>query len=182
MVPLARLARCAAASMPRASPETTAKPASPRSRASRSAKRTPAADALRAPTTATAGRLSAAALPRTAKSGRVVDHLQTAGIIGLAEHAESFRCLEFARGVLAGGPGRPRGAAASGEIGYRGKRRPRAAVMIVECAEGARPHIVAADKTQPIKPLLVAEPHALALVGHTAPRGRLILGDNIADV
>src|SRR5262245_60665193 len=53
----------------RASPETTAKPASPSSRASCSAKRTPAADALRAPTTATAGRLSAAALPRTAKSG-----------------------------------------------------------------------------------------------------------------
>src|SRR5262249_5514906 len=151
---LARLARCAAASMPRASPETTAKPASPRSRASRSAKRTPAADALRAPTTATAGRLSAAALPRTAKKRRRgVDHLQTAGVIGRAErheaHAESFRCLEFARGVLAGGnPGRPLGAAASGEIGYRGKRRPRAAVMIDECAEGARPHIVAADKTQ----------------------------------
>src|SRR5262249_59777990 len=97
--------------------------------------------------------------------------------------AKSFRCLEFARGVLAGrNPGRPLGAAASGEIGYRGKRRPRAAVMIDECAEGARPHIVAADKTQPIKPLLVAEPHALALVGHTAPPGRLILGDNIADV
>jgi len=52
----------------------------------------------------------------------VVDHLQTAGIIGLTERhesrAESFRCLDLARGVLAGGnPGRPLGAAAPGEIG-----------------------------------------------------------------
>ena len=35
----------------------------------------------------------------------------------------------------------------------------------------ARPHIVATDETQPIEPLLVAEPHAVALVGHTAPPG-----------
>ena len=37
---------------------------------------------------------------------RVIDHLQAAWIIRLAErqeaHAEGFRCLEFARGVLAG--------------------------------------------------------------------------------
>ena len=56
MVPVARLARCAAASMPRASPETMTKPASPRSRASRSANFRPAADALREPTIATIGR------------------------------------------------------------------------------------------------------------------------------
>ena len=36
-MPVARLARCAAASMPRASPDTMTKPASPSSRASRSA-------------------------------------------------------------------------------------------------------------------------------------------------
>src|ERR1035437_692592 len=42
MVPVARLARWAAASMPRASPDTVPKPAAPRSRASRSPGRAPA--------------------------------------------------------------------------------------------------------------------------------------------
>jgi hypothetical protein len=45
MVPVARLARWAAASMPRASPETTARPASPSSRASLPASLIPAAEA-----------------------------------------------------------------------------------------------------------------------------------------
>ena len=59
------LARCAAASIPRASPDTIANPASPSSWASRAAILPPAADALREPTIATIGCASSRALPRT---------------------------------------------------------------------------------------------------------------------
>jgi hypothetical protein len=59
MVPPARLVRCAAASMPRARPEITAKPASLRPCAMRCVILMPAADALREPTTATSGIASA---------------------------------------------------------------------------------------------------------------------------
>src|SRR5262249_11956747 len=149
-VPVARLARWAAPSMPRASPETTAKPAAPRSRASRSAKRRPAADALRAPTSATVGRLSAAALPRTAKSGGgapgqggggIVDHLRAGGIVGSAEgdeaRAEGLRRLELAlRSLARGDGGGTLGAAAAGKMGKRRQRGARTAVMIDERAEG----------------------------------------------
>ena len=55
--------------MPRANPETMTKPALPKSRANRSAILTPAAEALREPTIATWGRVSAAILPRTASIG-----------------------------------------------------------------------------------------------------------------
>ena len=55
--------------MPRASPDTVPKPAAPRSRASRSANLTPAAEALREPTMATSSRVSTASLPRTASKG-----------------------------------------------------------------------------------------------------------------
>jgi hypothetical protein len=55
--------------MPRASPETMVKPASPTARASRSVKVIPAADALRDPTIASMGRASALASPRTTISG-----------------------------------------------------------------------------------------------------------------
>jgi uncharacterized membrane protein YdfJ with MMPL/SSD domain len=57
------------ASMPRASPYTTARPASPSSRARRLASFIPAADALRAPTTAIMGRSRMARWPRTATRG-----------------------------------------------------------------------------------------------------------------
>ena len=66
------------------------KPASPSSRAIRSANFTPAADALRAPTIATIDSASAAALPRTREQRRrIVDHLQPQRIVGLAERHQS---------------------------------------------------------------------------------------------
>lgn len=68
-VPIETLARWAAASKPRASPDTTTKPAAPRSRAIRSANFAPAAEALREPNTAIMGCASAAIVPRTAISG-----------------------------------------------------------------------------------------------------------------
>ena len=55
IVPFVRLAPCAAASIPRARPETMAKPASARSRASFCVNFKPAPEALREPTIATIG-------------------------------------------------------------------------------------------------------------------------------
>ena len=55
--------------MPRASPETMAKPASPSSCAIRWVNFSPAPEALREPTIATIGSDSARALPRTAING-----------------------------------------------------------------------------------------------------------------
>jgi hypothetical protein len=60
---------CAAASIPRASPETTIKPTSPSSRAIICVNLSPAPDALREPTIATIGRASAVASPRMVRSG-----------------------------------------------------------------------------------------------------------------
>jgi hypothetical protein len=75
IVPVARLAAWAAASMPRASPETTAKPASPNSRAIIWVNFSPAPEALREPTIATKGSASVR-LPADRDQGRrVVDHL-----------------------------------------------------------------------------------------------------------
>ena len=65
-----KAARCAAASMPRARPETMPKPASPRSRAIRSANFAPAAEALREPTMAISGRIEHAELAAHAEQRR----------------------------------------------------------------------------------------------------------------
>src|SRR6476659_11115465 len=87
MVPVERLARWAAASIPRASPDTVTNPASPRSRAMRSANFTPAAEALRDPTMAINGCFSTFNLPRSATTGGgVVNHLQARWIVRLTEH------------------------------------------------------------------------------------------------
>jgi len=53
--PFSSAPKCAAASIPRVSPETTTIPDSPSSAASSRARRRPLAEALRAPTTATIG-------------------------------------------------------------------------------------------------------------------------------
>src|SRR5450631_119855 len=76
MVPVARLPRWAAVSMPRASPDTTARPASPSSRARRPASLMPAAEALRAPTTAIIGRSRTARWPRSERGHRAAELAQ----------------------------------------------------------------------------------------------------------
>ena len=68
-VPVSIAPAWARASMPRAMPETTVRPAAPRSAARRSAKCIPFADALRAPTTAMDSANSKSARPRTAMTG-----------------------------------------------------------------------------------------------------------------
>jgi len=172
--------------MPRASPETTAKPAGaeiaseplgkPHARG-RGVARADEGDRRQLQH----GRMAA---HRHERRG-VIDHLQAAGIIGLAErnegHAGRVRRLELALGILARGDAtRTFGAAAAGEFGDRRQGRARPAVMIDQRAECARADIVAADQAQPIEPLLVVEPHALVCFTHDAPRA-LPPGDSIAD-
>ena len=55
--------------MPRASPDTMTNPASQRSRARVPANFSPAPEALREPTTASIGRISASCAPRTPSKG-----------------------------------------------------------------------------------------------------------------
>src|SRR5262249_44405156 len=172
MVPVARLARWAAASMPRARPETTAKPAAPRSRASRSAKRRPAAEALRAPTTATAGRCSTAVWPRTARSGggaAVICHPGGEKRPPRAPEAtpHAFPALRPPPRALGGrAPGRAPRPPPGGGRGRPRERRGSAAVVVDQRAEGARADIVAADEAKPIEPLVLAQPHAVLLFAH----------------
>ena len=66
-VPVSSAPTCAAASMPRARPETTTSPPWPSPAASSRASRRPLAEALRAPTTATIGRASNSAWPRRSR-------------------------------------------------------------------------------------------------------------------
>ena len=69
LVPVASEALWAAASMPRARPETVVNPASPRPRASRAAIFKPGKDALREPTRAAMGRSKTDVSPFTARMG-----------------------------------------------------------------------------------------------------------------
>ena len=101
----------------------------------------------------------------------VVDHLQPARIFRLPERdesdAERFRRRELARGVLAGMDARGAArAAAAGKIGERRQRRAGAAVVVDQRAERARADVVAADEAKPIEPLLLAQPHAVAVFAH----------------
>ena len=116
-------ARCAPPSMPRASPDAMPKPASPNSRAMRSANFTPAAEALRAPTIATIGMRQRGRLAAHGKQRRrIVDHLQPQRVVRLAERhqADAHRGgrLELALGIGArADAGRAGRAAAAGELG-----------------------------------------------------------------
>jgi hypothetical protein len=95
-------------------------------------------------------------------------------------HPQSGGGLELALGILArvyaDGSGR---AAAAGEIGQRVQGRARSAVVVDECTEGARTHVVAADEPQPIQPLLVGQPDAHAFSSHEDPQLRNCRGSNI---
>ncbi len=68
-VPVSSAPSCAAPSTPRAMPETTTSPARPASRARLRANRWPAAEAMRAPTTAMARRCKRAGSPRVQITG-----------------------------------------------------------------------------------------------------------------
>ena len=180
MVPVARLARWAAASMPRASPDTTAKPASPSSRASRPANLIPAAEALRAPTTAIIGRASTARWPRTRDERRgIVDH-RAAATDSRARPAPpsatpAARAALISRSASAREQMRATaGAAAARQAGQRGERGLRAAELVEQRPEGARPDILAANEPQPVEPLLVGQPDAVSRCrcAHAAPRSR----------
>src|SRR5215470_10227467 len=164
-VPVAMLARCAAASMPRASPDTTTRPAAPRSRASFSAILTPAAEALREPTMAIIGWFNTAGLPRTASSGGASSMF--ASCAGYSSSPSATRATpiltaaaKLARGFLAcANPHRPRGAAPPGEVRQRLERRTGAAAVTEEHAEGARPDVLGTDQAQPVEAVVGRQFH-----------------------
>ncbi len=88
--------------------------------------------------------------------------------------AQFARGLDLALGLLARiDLRRAAAAAAPRQCRQRIKRGARAAEMIDQCAEGARPDILAADKPQPVDPLLVGETNAFPPFAHIAPERRL---------
>jgi hypothetical protein len=98
---------------------------------------------------------------------RIVDHLQPARIIGLAErdqcNAELGGGFDLARRVVARTDLRRGRAAAAAGQGRQGRERgTRAAVMIEERSKRARTDILRSDEPQPVEPLL-SEPSAAAM-------------------
>jgi len=81
---------------------------------------------------------------------RVVDHLQPARIVRLAErdqrNAELGASLELPLGLFVGANLWGAGAAAARQVRQRRERRTRSAEMIEQRAKSARPHILAADE------------------------------------
>ena len=155
-------------------------PASPSSREIRSANFTPAADALREPTSATMGRASAALSAAHRQEGRrIVDHAQARWVVELAQR-DPFDPERYGRGEFALGlcrradacrPGRP---AAAGQFGQRREGRPCSAIVVDQGAEGAGTDVLAADEAKPVDPLLIGQPHArrgfpVRILGHAPP-------------
>ena len=138
-------------------------PACPRPRASRSAKVSPAAEALREPTIATAAFCSASARPRSARIGGAESIcLQDRRIIRLAErdeaHPDLARRDELALDVVGRGDAdRARRAAAPRKVRQRLERRPRPAAFGDERPKGAGADVLRPDETQPIEALLVGK-------------------------
>ena len=149
--------------MPRASPEAMTKPASPRSCASLPANFSPAPEALREPTIAIIGRISASIAPRTPSSGGASSSVASRGGYPASSGATRLTPSLSAGGkfgariVLAADPSRPRRAAASRQIRQPLQRGARAAEMVDQRAKRARPDIVGADQPQPVDPLGVGE-------------------------
>src|SRR5262249_62095285 len=124
-----------------------------------------AAEALRAPTMATAGRRSAAILPRTARSGGAssiicsrrgysgspsATKITPSVFAALSSRSASWR--EWTRAARLAPP----------RAGRSGRRASAAPALVDQRAEGARADGVAAGEGQPIEPLVLAQPHALA--------------------
>jgi hypothetical protein len=107
---------------------------------------------------------------------RVIDHPQAGRIAGLAErheaHARGPCRLDLALGLRPqAGARRSARAAAAREVRERGERRLRATELIDQRAESQWPDILAANKTQPVEPLVIGQPDAvLGFVNpHAAP-------------
>jgi hypothetical protein len=99
---------------------------------------------------------------------RIVDGLQLRRVFRLAEpdegDAQPAGCRHLSLGFLPReNPHRPRGAAAPGQIGQCRERPAGTAIIIDQRAERPRPDILAADKAQPVEPLLVGKTNAMGL-------------------
>jgi hypothetical protein len=141
IVPVARLPRWAAASMPRARPETTAKPG--------------ASELAREPLGEAHARRRGVARAddgdgRWAKRLRVATHGEQRRSI--VDHPQAVRSSLSASKVTPNAF-----AAAAGKIGQRRERGAGAAAVIDQGAEGPRPDIVAADEAQPVEALFVGQ-------------------------
>ena len=151
--------------------DDVARPARARARAGRR-KSSPAAEALRDPTIATAGCCSASSRPREREDRRRrIDLTQDRRIFRLAEgdksHAELPRRVELPLDLLdRGHADRARRAAAPREFGQRLERRPRAAAIVEKRAKGARPDVLRADEPQPVEPLFVGESRGFRRLRH----------------
>ena len=145
--------------MPRARPEMTTNPASPRSRASEPANFNPAPDALREPTIAIIGRHQRLDRAAHAEQGRrVVDRGEPWRVAGFSwrnqADADFPARVEFrARLLFAADAAGTRRAATPRQIGQALQRRAGIAEMTEERVEGARADIVRADQAQPVDPL-----------------------------
>ena len=148
--------------MPRARPDTVANPASQSPRVIRSVIFTLAAEALREPTIATGGiaRHSGIAADRN-QGRRVVDHLQPARIVRLAERDQRnprfAASLDLTFSLFAGANLRRAGAAAACQCRQRFKRRACSAEMVEQRTKGARADILTADESQPVQPLFIRQ-------------------------
>src|SRR5262249_28080256 len=105
-------------------------------------------------------------------------HLQSVWIVGLAKRdqvdAERPCRLDLALGLVVRiDAGSALGAAAPGKLRQRFERLARAAIVVDERAEGARPNVLAANEPQPVDPLLVGETNARACSLHISSRDRV---------
>ena len=164
MVPCSSALRCAAVSMPRASPEAMTKPSSPSSLASWRVNFCPAAEPLRAPTMATMGKAAelGAALDVEQRRGRI-DMGKRRRIARLADRdetrANAVGAGKFGLGLGFGAEPNVVGpAAAPRQHRERGNGRFGPAELVDERAEGRRSHILASDQPEPGNTLTAAEP------------------------
>ena len=164
-VPTASAASCAAASMPRARPETTTRPAKPSSRARVSANLRARAEALRAPTMAiisfcsrcgwpstliTGGGASSAASPCGYSGSQDSEHAPAQRRQRSSSRAMSLSSRQY-ESLAAAAPRQAR------HFVQRRRRRTEARDQIVE---GDRPDILGARQPQPGAAFAVAESHA----------------------
>ena len=110
---------------------------------------------------------------------RVIDHLQAFRIAGFADgderHAELLRGFDFLLGRFARTNLRRSSAAPPRQRGQGLERGARAAEMIDEGAECARPDILAADKAQPVEALFVGEVDAVHQLVHVCPQASVAI-------
>ena len=156
-VPVASAASWAAASMPRAIPEATTRPALPKAPASVTANFRPSADALRAPTIAIISCDNKGTRSQHADDrGRRIEGGEAARKLRLARRdklaAEFAQSLDLPFHIGNGRHLEICDAAPLRQSRYSIKRRTCGTKAGDQNREGSRPHVLGSRKTQPIQP------------------------------